>query len=65
MKIVDKIKLKDVRELSNPEMRRIEGGVSVGEYCATLRWQFSHAQQNGLNLGFYEGWWYGWSNYCM
>jgi len=64
MKKLSKINFKDARVLSDPEMKKIEGGTSIAEYCATLEMLWNN-NANNWSVGAIEGWWYGWSSYCM
>jgi hypothetical protein len=63
MKKLMNLNLKDVKELSRQEMKQIEGGVSAEEYCATIKQDFQN-NANNWSAGAFEGFWYGWNNYC-
>lgn len=64
MKLLKKLKLNDAQELSSHEMKRLEGGVSQGEYCATMSMLWDN-NWTSWSVGAVEGWWIGWSSHCM
>ena len=72
MKTLKKLKLNDVHGLTNNEMKKIEGGVDLNEYCCTLHcicfvWG-NTCDQGGFHYGqdicISGGWWHGGVNNC-
>jgi len=63
MKVLTKLKLNDVHELSSHEMKWMKGGASVGEYCCGL-YNNAASNYNNWSAGAQEGFWYGYS-LCM
>jgi hypothetical protein len=61
--VLKKVKVIDAQVLDEQEMKRIAGGVSQGEYCATMSMLWNNNWSN-WSVGAVEGWWYGWSNHC-
>lgn len=63
MKQLQKLKLKNVSELSNEQMQQIAGGVSREEYCRLLAEAFKN-NADSWDIGSWEGFAYGWNTYC-
>lgn len=58
MKTLGKLKLKGAHELSNSDMKHIEGGVSLGQYCEELYYNIRNNSSN-WSSGAFSGAAYG------